>query len=96
MDYPNRRRLKIWGRAKLVDSKDDTLLMTKLQDPAYRALQERAVIIKVEALDWNCPQHIPQRLTLEELEQHLQPVRDELARLKTENENLKIALSQKS
>ncbi len=96
MDYPNRRRLKIWGRAKLVGSKEDALLMTKLQDPSYRALPERAVIIAVEALDWNCPQHIPQRMTLEELEPQLKPVRDEIARLKSENKKLKIALDQKA
>lgn len=96
MDYPNRRRLKVWGRAKLVGAKDDPLLMTKLQDPTYRALPERAVVIEVEALDWNCPQHIPQRMTLEELEPQLKPVRDEIAQLKAENEKLKSALGQKS
>jgi len=96
MDYPNRRRLKIWGRAKLNGSKDDPLFMTNLQDPSYRALPERAVIIAVEALDWNCPQHIPQRLTLEELESQLNPVLDEVAKLKAENEKLKIALGQKA
>lgn len=94
MDYPNRRRLKIWGRAKLVDAKTDPSLMAKLQDPNYRALPERAVVITVEAFDWNCPQHIPQRLTLEELEMQLKPVRDELAVLKSENQKLKIALGQ--
>lgn len=88
MDYPNRRRLKVWGRAKLTGSKEDPLLMTKLQDPSYRALPERAVVITIEALDWNCPQHIPQRMTLEELEPHLAPLREELARLKSENEKL--------
>ncbi len=92
MDYPNRRRLKIWGRARLVGSKDDASLMTQLQDPMYRALPERAVVIAVEALDWNCPQHIPQRLTLEELETQLKPVRDENARLRAENEKLRIEL----
>lgn len=94
MDYPNRRRLKVWGRAKLVDAKTDPSLMAKLQDPNYRALPERAVVITVEAFDWNCPQHIPQRLTLEELEMQLKPVRDELAVLKSENQKLKIALGQ--
>ncbi len=89
MDYPNRRRLKIWGRAKLIDSKEDPLLTTKLKDPTYRGLPERAVVISVEALDWNCPQHIPQRVTLEELEPQLAPLREEMARLRSENERLK-------
>ena len=95
MDYPNRRRLKVWGRAKLIDAKDDVLLMTKLRDPSYRALPERAVVISIEALDWNCPQHIPQRMTLEEMEPQLKPVRDEIARLKAENEELRIMLGQR-
>lgn len=92
MDYPNRRRLKIWGRAKLIKATDNQLLMTQLQDTSYRGRTERAVVITVEALDWNCPQHIPLRLTMEELEPQLKPVRDELSRLKLENENLKLAL----
>ena len=71
MDYANRRRLKIWGRAKLVDITADAVLVARLHDPSYRAWPERAVVITVEAFDWNCPQHIPQRLTLEELEPYL-------------------------
>ena len=94
MDYPNRRRLKVWGRAKLVGAKEDALLMSKLRDPDYRGLPERAVVITIEALDWNCPQHIPQRLTLEELEPQLQPVREEIAQLRAENEALKKQLAE--
>ena len=55
MDYPNRRRLKIWGRARLVDVADDPELIKALHDEAYRARPERAVIIAIEAYDWNCP-----------------------------------------
>ncbi len=89
MDYPNRRRLKIWGRAKLVDAKDDVKLINELREPGYRGLPERAVVITIEALDWNCPQHIPQRMTLEELETYLGPMREEIAQLGMENEELK-------
>ena len=96
MDYPNRRRLKVWGRTKLVDAKTDPSLIASLKHPTYRALPERAAVISIEALDWNCPQHIPQRLTLEELEPQLQPVRDEIARLQSENEKLKIALGRQT
>jgi predicted pyridoxine 5'-phosphate oxidase superfamily flavin-nucleotide-binding protein len=96
MDYPNRRRLKIWGRAKLVDAKDDPQLLARLQDKSYRGLPERAVVISVEAVDWNCPQHIPQRLTMQELEPLISPLRDEIDRLKAENESLKTWLGQKS
>ncbi len=89
MDYPNRRRLKLLGRVKLVDKQEDSELLSGLQPEGYRALPERSVVITVEALDWNCPQHIPQRMTLEELEQQLAPLREELARLRAENEELK-------
>ncbi len=85
VDYPNRRRLKVWGHAKIVDIKDDPALVARLHDPDYRAKPERAVVITVAALDWNCPQHLPQRLTLEELEPILTPLREELQQLRAEN-----------
>ena len=92
MDYPNQRRLKVWGRAKLVNATDDPQLVQRLQDPSYRGHPERAVVITIEALDWNCPQHIPQRMTIKELEPQLEPIRAELSRLKAENETLRRAL----
>jgi hypothetical protein len=94
VDYPNRRRLKVWGRAKLIDRENDPELIERLQNKTYRALPERAVVITIEALDWNCPQHIPQRMTLDELEPYLKPLRDEITRLETENKQLKIAAGQ--
>jgi predicted pyridoxine 5'-phosphate oxidase superfamily flavin-nucleotide-binding protein len=93
MDYANRRRLKIWGRARLVDVAADPVLVARLHDPSYRARPERAVVITVEAFDWNCPQHIPQRLTLEELEPHLVLLRDQIACLDAENRSLRAALA---
>ena len=85
MDYPNRRRLKLLGRARLVEKDEDPDLVAKLHDATYRARPERAVVITIEGLDWNCPQHIPVRLTREELEPHLAPLNDELTRLRAEN-----------
>lgn len=92
MDYPNRRRLKLWGRARLVDASVDPDLVDTLHPTGYRAKPERAVMIKVEALDWNCPQHIPQRFTPEEMEAALAPIRDEIGALKAENARLEAAL----
>ncbi len=92
MDYPNRRRLKVWGRVRLLDAGDDPDLLAALHEPAYRGFPERAVLISIEALDWNCPQHIPQRFTLAEIE----PLRNELAALRAENELLKSELKTKS
>ena len=68
MDYPNRRRLKIWARARIVHQKDDPELLAKLENPEYRARIERAIILTVEAADWNCPQHITPRFSMAEIE----------------------------
>lgn len=93
MDYPNRRRLKIWGRAKIVDIQDDPALVARLHDEAYRARPERAVTIAVDAFDWNCPQHIPQRFTTAELGPILAPMRAEIETLRNENERLNLKLN---
>lgn len=93
MDYPNQRRLKVWGRARLVEAAEDPALLARLTPEGYRARPERAVVITVEALDWNCPAHIPRRLTLEELETVLAPVREEMGALARENERLTAALA---
>lgn len=63
MDYASRRRLKIWARARIVHEDEDPGLLTRLEIPTYRARVERAVVMTVEALDWNCPQHITPRFT---------------------------------
>ncbi len=94
MDYPNRRRLKLLGLAKLVDIEDDPFLLERLSDPEYKARPERAVMITIEGFDWNCPAHIPQRFTIAELETSLAPIREELETLRSENAALKEALKQ--
>lgn len=68
MDYPNRQRLKIMARATIVDADQDPELIEKLQVPGYKARVERAVILDIEAFDWNCPQHITPRFTAEEMQ----------------------------
>lgn len=86
MDYANQRRLKIWGRAKVVHESENVDLIVALENPDYRARIERAVIIHVEAYEWNCPQHITRRFTEAE-------VRETLAPLIAENEQLKTRVS---
>jgi uncharacterized protein len=68
MDYANRRRLKIWGHARIVHEAEQPELIAKLMLPTYTAQVERGIIISVEAYDWNCPQHITPRYTLAEIE----------------------------
>jgi len=57
MDYSAGRRLKLWGRARVVVG--DPALFTRLADPGYKARIEQAIVFTVSACDWNCPQHIP-------------------------------------
>lgn len=89
MDYPNSARLKILGRVAI---SDDPELIGRLMDDGYKARPERAAVITVEGFDWNCPQHIPVRLTMEELGPILEPFQQELASLRAENAALKARL----
>lgn len=75
MDYPNRKRLKLLGRMELVGSEQSSIL-DRLQDKNYKARVERGMIIRVEAFDWNCPQHITPRYTQAEFEALLESMRD--------------------
>lgn len=85
MDYPNRHRLKIWGRARIVHEQDHPEIIAALENPEYGARVERAIVITVEALEWNCPQHIVPRYTKEQIQRMIEPII-------TENENLKAQL----
>ncbi len=59
MDYVNRRRIKLWGTAHVVE--DDPDLLEQLRDSNYPGRVERAIVFSLEAWDVNCPQHIHQR-----------------------------------
>jgi predicted pyridoxine 5'-phosphate oxidase superfamily flavin-nucleotide-binding protein len=63
MDYAHRQRVKVWGRARVVE--DDPELMAQLVDPDYNGHPERAIVFTVEAWDANCPQHITARQAIE-------------------------------
>ena len=69
MDYAHQRRLKIMARAEIVEASQRPDLVEELHDASYKARPERAVIFHLEAFDWNCPQHITPRFTLEEFAQ---------------------------
>ena len=81
MDYPNQRRLKLWGRAQL---SEDPALIEPLREADYRAHPERAVVITVEALDWNCPQHITPKFTAEQVDAAVAPLRNRISELEAE------------
>ena len=67
MDYSSRQRLKIWVETKIIEAKKDVGLLRQLEMKDYEARIERLVIFSVQAYDWNCPQHITPRYTVEEI-----------------------------
>ena len=83
MDYPNRRRLKLFGRARMAGLEDRALL-SRLELPDYRARVERGMLIDVEGFDWNCPQHITERFTLDEIRALSAPLTARIAELEAE------------
>ncbi|MCP4563921.1 MAG: pyridoxamine 5-phosphate oxidase [Bosea sp.] len=93
MDYGHRARLKIFGRARFHDLATEPELARRLIVPGYRAVPERGVTIKVEAFDWNCPQHITPRFSEAELTPALAPVRQRLEELEVENARLRAELA---
>ena len=94
MDYPNRRRIKIWGTAQVVDN--DPELLEKLTDSSYRGKPERAFVFKVEVWDGNCPQHIVPRFSEEEIKLAVQPLHERIDELESENEKLRLHVSKLS
>ena len=74
MDYAHRRRVKIWGEARVVE--DDPALTRSLMPQGYRARPEQVILFKIAAWDTNCPQHIPQKFDAADVAQAL-AVRDQ-------------------
>jgi uncharacterized protein len=87
LDFANRRRIKLWGRARVVEG--DAALLERLVDPAYKARPERAIVFTVEAWDVNCSQHITERYTTAEVAEAVEGLRARLAALETENARLR-------
>ena len=82
MDYANRRRIKLWGRARV--SEGDADLISTLFPEGYRAKAEQAIVFTVEAWDENCPQHIPQLIASEDVQAALAQRDDRIKSLEAE------------
>jgi len=89
MDYAHRRRVKIWGEARVID--DDPALTQALMPKGYRARPEQVILFKIAAWDTNCPQHIPQKFdaadvaaALAQRDSRIAELEAELAKLKSE------------
>jgi len=85
VDYAGRRRLKLLGRLRFVDVTDaDAALVAAVALPGYRATVERIAIVDVVAFDWNCPQHITQRFTGDQVDAITRPLQARIAALEDE------------
>ena len=87
LDFARQRRIKLWGRARVVE--DDPALLARLSDAGYRARPERAILFTVEAWDSNCSQHITARFTEAEVAEATAPLLQRIAALETENARLR-------
>jgi len=92
LDPARRQRIKLWGRARMVEN--DAALVERLFDKDYEARPERAVLFTLEAWDANCSSHIVTRFTESEIEQALATVQTRIAALEAENERLRALLAQ--
>jgi len=90
LDPARRQRIKIWGRARMVEN--DPALIERLFDQGYKARPERVILFTIEAWDVNCSAHIVTRFTEEEIAGAFVAVREKIAELEAENARLRAAL----
>ena len=86
MDYAHKRRIKLWGRARI---SDDPATIAHLMPAGYSARGEQAVLFEIEAWDVNCPQHIPRKIDIADVESALAGLQARIAELEAENAALK-------
>ena len=89
MDYPNRRRIKIWGTAEVIEDNEQLLQQVAMPGDA----PERVIVFHVSVWNSNCPKNIQQRWTADEIDERMQSLAGEAERLKQENRSLKRELS---
>ena len=91
IDFSRRQRIKLWGRARVVE--DDDTLVQKLFDQGYKTRPERVILFTIEAWNANCSQHITARLSEPEIEQLFASVQERIGVLQAENARLRGALA---
>jgi uncharacterized protein len=89
IDYAHRRRVKVWGRARVAPLADPAAARLLVAD--YPGRPEQAVLITVTAWDVNCPRHIPQKLDAADVEPVITELRGRIAALERENRTLRAA-----
>ena len=93
IDFSRRQRIKLWGRARVIEN--DDALIAKLFDQGYKARPERVILFTIEAWEVNCSQHITARLTTDEVEGLLGTVQERIAALQAENARLRTLLGER-
>ncbi|MES2058463.1 MAG: pyridoxamine 5'-phosphate oxidase family protein [Pseudomonadota bacterium] len=93
MDYTRRARLKIYAHVEVVALDADPGLTELVTVPEYKAKLERILLLRLEAFDWNCPQHITPRFTEQEIAEAVRPLRERLAQLEAETAELRARLA---
>ena len=93
VDYPNRARLKLYAEAEVLALDERTELREMLELENYRYHPERIFVFKVKAFDWNCPQHITPRYTVEDISKMAEEKDNYIQNLKEEIESLKEKLA---
>jgi hypothetical protein len=89
IDYPTRSRLKIFAKAEVVELKDNPELYDVLDLKDYKFRPERMMVFNIEAYDWNCPQHIIPRFTIDEINEAFLPQQEHIKLLEEEVKKLK-------
>jgi len=87
MDYAHRRRIKLWGHARIVEG--DAALLARLMPDSYAARPEQAILFEVDAWDANCPQHIPQKFDAADVAAVISRLEERIGALEAENSRLK-------
>jgi predicted pyridoxine 5'-phosphate oxidase superfamily flavin-nucleotide-binding protein len=87
MDYTQRRRVKVWGRARVVE--DDPDLLARLMPQGYSAKPDQAILFTIDAWDVNCPQHIPQMIAASDVAEEIAGLRARIEALEAENAALR-------
>ena len=93
VDYPRQLRLKLLGRVEIFEGELARGWIEKVRDPNYKAVTERVYVIRIEAFDWNCQQHIVPRYTEEEIREAVASAENRMHELEQENEELRKELS---
>jgi predicted pyridoxine 5'-phosphate oxidase superfamily flavin-nucleotide-binding protein len=94
VSYPLRARLKIYATAEIVELKEDDNLYQFLKPDEYKFKPERMMIFKIQAYDWNCPQHITPRYTVPEIQELMAPQQQYIKTLEEEVKTLKAKLAE--